>query len=765
MPKETKLLPSHSQELLRAARSGRLYKRPAPTDDDDENNDMDNMKGDKKESDAAAEGFTVKMWKQTPRNTEGPAESHLAKRRKNTVTLPPKSTLVQIAQGPTVTRAKVRRVDAAGNPYEQTIILAEGQQVDGEIISTTVVPAPVAAAQEVAAQAAPPAPVRRRPPPPKRKAKGPGRGRKKGKLPIPATTRPEPTTAEAGNAQVKVEGTPVNVSLCMRNIMLALAKLTNVVQGIKQEETGDSANQDSEMADSSQIPSDDDEGDDGDEGEEEGDADESMAEGETPGVDNSASQDQDQEMADAGVAEVIRPSSIEEPGEGGTSNEEDTVVRSRLGSSLAPPTLGSLASTRLEGSPLKNVMIRSPTEPPEGRSDVPGVDGSFFPSADVDLVKTEVTSAAKEVDADGNTLNAALLSETVVVAEQSVVDAANDTTAMDIDITAEQPQQSSEPAASTEAKGEDLGDALSLPGLRPDAPTSVFTSTTTTTEAAAAATSGTVIMATETASTLIEPSSVPADVTMDEVDVLQEQLINDAAAAPTILEPLQLQPPDSPALLPTATTEDEDDGLNLLGSLERELDRQEEVSRAGSAAASGAGAGGVTAEGEESNGEVVVVDDKKENASASSVEEKPVVSEPETQIAAVDEEGAETSNKSTEVATEAPPPTEAPTDVTLHLFSPTVPGEEGVKPTGKATSDTTTTPAENKEEAANQQQDQEGQEKEKEEGGPASAAPNGNAGAGGDNSATKESESGQPAEAVQQQAATAESSANENHEE
>ncbi|KAK3354580.1 hypothetical protein B0H65DRAFT_543894 [Neurospora tetraspora] len=688
MPKETKLLPTHSQELLRAARSGRLYKRPAPTDDDDENADIDNIKGDKKESDAAAEGFTVRTWKQTPRNIEGPAESHLAKRHKNTITLPPKSTLVQIAQGPTVTRATVRRIDAAGNPYEQTITLAEGQHVDGEIISTTVVPAPAAAA-EVAAQAAPPPPVRRRPPPPKRKAKGPGRGRKKGKLPLPTTTRPEPTTAEAGNAEVKIEGTPVN--------------------GIKQEETGDSANQDSEMADSSQIPSDDDDGDDGDEGEEEaeGDADESMAEGETPGVDTSISQDQDQEMTDTGASEVIRPSSIEEPEERGASNEEDTAARSRLGSSLAPPTLGSLASTRLEGSPLKNVMIRSPTEPPESRSDVPWVDGSFFPSTGVDIVKTEVTSAAEEVDVQGNSASAALLSETVVTTEQSVADAgdaANGITAMDIDTNSEQQQQPAEYTPSVEAKVEDLGAALGLPGLRPDAQPSVFTSTTSTT---AEITSETTITATETASALIESSSLPADTTVEEVDVLQEQLSDNAP--PTIAEPL-LQPPDSPALLPTATTEDEDDGLNLLGSLERELDRQEEVSRADSAAS---GAGGGAATERESNGGV----DNKKDTNAS--EEKPL-SEPETQGAAV-EKGGNTAKSGDVVA-------EATVDATADAAAPPPPattaGDEE-KPKEAAVG----IPAESQEGAKQQEEGQ------KEEGFVSTAL-----GADGD-SGTKESES------------------------
>ncbi|KAK3396068.1 hypothetical protein B0T20DRAFT_441510 [Sordaria brevicollis] len=696
MPKETKLLPTHSQELLRAARSGRLYKRPAPTDDDDENADID-IKGDKKESDAAAEGFTVKMWKQTPRNVEVPAESHLAKRHKNTVTLPPKSTLVQIAQGPTVTRATVRRIDAAGNPYEQTITLAEGQQVDGEIISTTVVPAPAAAA-EVAAQAAPPAPVRRRPPPPKRKAKGPGRGRKKGKLPLPTTTRPEPSTAEAGgNTVVKVEVTPVN--------------------GIKTEDTGEGANQDSEIADSSQIPSDDDDGDDGDDGEEEGDADESMAEGDTPVGDASTNQDQDQEMPDAGASDVIRPSLIEEPDEKGASNEEDAAARSRLGSSLAPPTLGSLAS-RLEGSPLKNVMIRSPTEPPESRSEMPGIGGSFFPSTDVDLVKTEVTSAAKEVGTEDNSASAVLVSETTVEAAPPVAEAANDTTAMDIDTSVEQQQQQpKESTPSVEANVEDAGAARELPALRPDASTSVFTPTTSTT--AEATKSETTIAATETTSTLAKSPSLPEDSAMEEIAILEEELSDNTA--PTIAESL-LQPPDSPALLPTATTEDEDDGLNLLGSLERELDRQEEVSRAGSAT-SGAGTNGAAAAAVDSEKATDDVVDNKENVTAS--EEKSGSGTEETAV-----EEKDTSTKADEGGTAAT--TGATADAAALSPPPATSAGEGEEKPKETAGDT---PTEN-------QKGAEAEDQENKEQGPAATAP----GADGD-SVPKESEP-EPAQEV-----------------
>lgn len=185
MPKDTQLLPPHSQELLRAARSGRLYKRPAPADDDDADPDPALEKGEKKE-DVADKGYTVKVWKQVPRTSEGPTVSHLAKRRKDTITLKPKAEVLQ-STGPMITRATIRRVDAAGNPYEQTITLSEGQPVDGEIVSTSVIPAPVAPVEVQPQQVTP---ARRKPPPPRRKPKGPGRGRKKGRLPVPPSTRP-----------------------------------------------------------------------------------------------------------------------------------------------------------------------------------------------------------------------------------------------------------------------------------------------------------------------------------------------------------------------------------------------------------------------------------------------------------------------------------------------------------------------------------------------------------------------------------------------
>jgi hypothetical protein len=222
MPKDSQLLPTHTHELLRAARSGRLYKRPLPVEEEEAEADAAPEKPEKKEEDPSTQGFMVKIWKQIPRNAEGPTISHLAKRRKGVVTL--SSNLPAGAtSGPTVTKATVRRVDAAGNPYTQEVTLAEGQAVDGEIISTTVVPAPNNANGDNAAAT----PVRRRPPPPKRKAKGPGRGRKK-KFPLPVSTRPEGTGAPgvavtADGVKPEGAGTDVSSQPCScRRILLTL---------------------------------------------------------------------------------------------------------------------------------------------------------------------------------------------------------------------------------------------------------------------------------------------------------------------------------------------------------------------------------------------------------------------------------------------------------------------------------------------------------------------------------------------------------------
>jgi hypothetical protein len=206
MPKDSVLLAPHSQELLRAARSGQLYKRPAPAEEEETEAEpaQPAEKTEKKEEEPVVQGFSIKLWKQIARNNEGSGLSHLAKRRKGTVTVASK-TIDDKAPGPTVTRATVRRIDAAGNPYTEEVTLADGQQVVGEIIATRV---ETAAAPAPDAFVAPP-PPRRRPPPPKRKSKaGPGRGKKKIKNPLPGGVQPV-GAAPAGDGTagaVKIEG-------------------------------------------------------------------------------------------------------------------------------------------------------------------------------------------------------------------------------------------------------------------------------------------------------------------------------------------------------------------------------------------------------------------------------------------------------------------------------------------------------------------------------------------------------------------------------
>jgi hypothetical protein len=142
MPKDSHLLPQHSQDLLRAARSGRIYKRPAPPEEEEV--DVEAVLGDKpekKDDDTKDRGFTAKAWKQVPRHMEGPDVEYLAKRRKGLITITAKTA----ASAATLTKSTVKRIDAAGNEYVQDVIVPHGQKVEGEVISQTVIPDPSAA--------------------------------------------------------------------------------------------------------------------------------------------------------------------------------------------------------------------------------------------------------------------------------------------------------------------------------------------------------------------------------------------------------------------------------------------------------------------------------------------------------------------------------------------------------------------------------------------------------------------------------------------
>lgn len=207
MPKDSHLLPQYSQDLLRALRSGRFSKRQAPEEEEAEPENPTEKPEKKEEPESNIKSFDSSFWKPIPRNAEGPEISHLAKRRKGTVVLPSKAALLQSGL-PTITKAKIRKLDAAGNPYTQDIILTEGQPVDGEIISTSVVTAPVAmntTRRDLSTQMSP---IKRKPPVAQRKKqKGPGRGRRK-KLPLPG---PHLTTGVGDGTITEVSAADSNV--------------------------------------------------------------------------------------------------------------------------------------------------------------------------------------------------------------------------------------------------------------------------------------------------------------------------------------------------------------------------------------------------------------------------------------------------------------------------------------------------------------------------------------------------------------------------
>lgn len=254
MPKDAHLMPQHSQDLLRAARSGRIYqKRMLVEEEDIEADALLAEKAEKKEE-AKEEGFVVRTWKLVPKHLEGPEIEYLAKRRKGLRGAPVKGVA-------TMTKMTLRRTDEAGNTYVEDVVVPEGHVVEGEVIATTVILDPATAGAPAAGIPAP-QPVKRRPPPPKRRAKGPGRGRRK-KLPLPP--RSAPATVGAAQVDGSAPEAPKQEPAVDAN-------------GVKIEPSVTPApgNEDTEMGDGSMAPSDDEgegEGDDRSEGSDDEDQD------------------------------------------------------------------------------------------------------------------------------------------------------------------------------------------------------------------------------------------------------------------------------------------------------------------------------------------------------------------------------------------------------------------------------------------------------------------------------------------------------------
>ncbi|KAF2467245.1 uncharacterized protein BDR25DRAFT_69902 [Lindgomyces ingoldianus] len=196
MPRDSHMLPEHSQQLLRAARRGRVIQPPAPPDEERENLD------DEEEHKEVERGFTVKKFVKVPRHLEESEPEYLAKRRKGLPSQYTPTTGQAPVQPTPMRETKVKKVDAEGNVAVYKVLVPEGQAVEGEVqeadpVATEVAPAVAApgtvvegvgvvnaegvvVANDIPQQT----PPRRRPPPPKKKARrGPGRGHKKIKVP------------------------------------------------------------------------------------------------------------------------------------------------------------------------------------------------------------------------------------------------------------------------------------------------------------------------------------------------------------------------------------------------------------------------------------------------------------------------------------------------------------------------------------------------------------------------------------------------------
>ena len=145
MPRDSHMLPEVSQQLLRAARAGRLYKAPTPPHEDGEKENA----GEDDEAKQASRGFTARKWTQVPRHLEEPEMEYLAKRRKG---LPSTRSSLQGAstQASAVRKTMVKRYDTEGNAHIYEVLAPEGQKVEGEItnddeVVKEVAPEPAAA--------------------------------------------------------------------------------------------------------------------------------------------------------------------------------------------------------------------------------------------------------------------------------------------------------------------------------------------------------------------------------------------------------------------------------------------------------------------------------------------------------------------------------------------------------------------------------------------------------------------------------------------
>ncbi|KAI9848543.1 MAG: hypothetical protein M1837_007212 [Sclerophora amabilis] len=270
MPKDSHMLCPMSRALLQAARAGRINK-PAPPSEEEVKLNAEEEHAKKDEAERA---FLAKRWQVVPRHMESPEVSYLAKRRKGLQEYPRNGALGPTPGGGVVKRTTVRKVDLEGNSLVEEMLVAEGQTVDGEVLSEVTMtdagaPGTIvdgvgvvnADGVVIASDGLLPTPTRRRAPPPRRKTKSSHKSRRKKVQYRPKPGGPNRPTAE-GNVN------PVQDWVQIEGEVRAADGQDRMEEGADVE-MGD----DSVLRDGEEDEDDGDEGEEGEEGDEEGDDD------------------------------------------------------------------------------------------------------------------------------------------------------------------------------------------------------------------------------------------------------------------------------------------------------------------------------------------------------------------------------------------------------------------------------------------------------------------------------------------------------------
>ncbi|OAX84094.1 hypothetical protein ACJ72_01530 [Emergomyces africanus] len=241
MPRDSHLLTPMSRALLRAARAGCKYIRPAPTEIEDDEKEAIKDADEAVAAPPFERTFTAGKWSLVPRHMEPPEAEFLAKRRPGLSSLYGSAAINNTAEmqpipKPPMRKTKFKKVDpTTGNVSIYEAWVPEGHKVEGEITENIEVVPENSDAMVVAESPAPGtvvegvgvvdtqgvvvaepdssmvAPIKKRYPPPKRKAKGIGKGRRKKVMFAPgegeiAPTTPSGTDASHATGDVSMSG-------------------------------------------------------------------------------------------------------------------------------------------------------------------------------------------------------------------------------------------------------------------------------------------------------------------------------------------------------------------------------------------------------------------------------------------------------------------------------------------------------------------------------------------------------------------------------